>query len=233
MIFEVVAESLEEAKIAQLYGAKRVELCSALDIGGLSPGPGLMAVCVKKCMLEIHAMIRPRGGGFVYNADEIETMEHDISFAAQSGCKGVVLGLLLNNGTVDIENTLRLIRRSKKYGLEVTFHRAIDFCTDIYAAMESIIQCGADRILTAGHPEGVDAGINVIANLIAASAKRIQIMPGGGVSISNIEKLTSLMPDAVHFNVRKLASVSGMGNEYTVDEEKIKEISKLMNIIRH
>lgn len=231
MVFEIVLENFKEAQVAEKYGAKRIEVCSALDIGGVTPSKAIVKKCVEQCNLEVHAMIRPRGGGFVYDLHELEIMKSDITFFAEIGCRGVVFGILNADMTVDVANTKMLVTHAKAYGLETTFHRAIDFTSDIFLALEEIVSCGCDRILTSGKQSNVDTASKNLEALCIKAGKRIQIMAGGGVSQENIKSLLHIGLDAVHLNVRKLRPTDpfiAVGQEYDIDEDKVKKIRSII-----
>ena len=232
MVFEVVLEKIEEAKLAEKYGAYRVELCTALDIGGLTPSFGLIKQCVEACTIGVHTMIRPRGGGFVYSKDEITVMKEDITYASKAGSTGVVFGLLNTDGTIDHSNTRLLTEHARSYGMEVTFHRAIDFCNDIHTALEQLMEIGVDRILTSGHAPTINEGIETISKMTNWTNGKIQITAGGGVDEINAKQLINLNLHALHFGIRKLKPGSHnpqMGAEYIIDEEKLKIISGLLS----
>lgn len=231
MVLEVVLENVAEALTAQKYGAKRVEICGALDLGGITPSAGIIKECLRLCTMEVHVMIRPRSGGFCYSDVEKQVMYKDIEECASLGCVGVVFGLLDEKGNIDTENTSFLSRHAKTLGLEVTFHRAIDFSNDIFIALEEVISTGADRILVAGHPEGVSKGHEVLKKLKQAAAGRIQIMAGGAVSPDDMQELIEADLDAVHINIRKSNHDrynAHLGNEYDIDENKIASISGML-----
>lgn len=226
MVFEVVLENLEEIALAQKYGVKRVELCSALDLGGVTPSHAIIAASVAQTTCEVHVMIRPRSGGFIYSDSEIQVMKNDIATAKNLGCSGVVFGLL-SDKEIDTFNTQLLTDFSKSLSLEVTFHRAVDFTENIFKSVESIVNIGVNRILTSGGSKTVDGGIATIKKLHDIFSPQIQIMAGGGVNTSNIADLLETNIDAIHFNVRKeSASQSNklMGLEYELDEKKIESI---------
>lgn len=230
MVFEVVLESNEEIRIAQKYGAKRVELCAALDLGGVTPSAAMIksAVAISNC--EVHAMIRPRSGGFIYTSDEIEIMKNDIVFCKETGCAGVVFGLVTADKQIDFTNTKMLTDFSKSLGLEVTFHRAIDFTGNIHQSVQTLIEIGVTRILTSGGKPSVDEGVEYIKKLHSLYGNKIQIMAGGGVNVSNASKLIDFGLQNIHFNIRKESSFQSnllMGKEYGIDENKIQKIVAL------
>ncbi len=228
MDFEVVLENVAEASLAARYGAKRIELCGALEVGGITPSVAVIEAC-SNIACELHVMIRPRPGDFVYTEWEIAVMKRDIELAASFGATGVVFGLLNAFGDVDAESTRSLAQKAKQLGLQVTFHRAIDFVPDMVAGIETLIGLGIDRILTSGGKANVDQGWQDVATLHDHFRGRIQVMAGGGVNLENATRLKGRI-DALHFNVRKPRSTSGlsMGVSYDLDEDKIAAISKLL-----
>lgn len=187
--FEICVESVQRAIEAQDAGMYRVELCNDLANGGITPSPGEIQMARKLLRIKLHPIIRPRGGNFVYSDLEFEIMKKDISFCGETGCDGVVFGILSQDGTVDIERNRELNELAKGYGLDTTFHRAIDDSADIYQAIEDIIQCGCFRILTSGGKATALEGANVIRELIEIADDRIIIMPGCGVTRKNTSQI--------------------------------------------
>ena len=187
LTFEVCVETLYGALAAQSGGAHRIELCANLADGGTTPSLGMVETCLKHCPLDIMMMIRPRGGNFVYSDLEIEVMRRDIGYAKVLGVKGVVLGILDNNNQVDIARSTELIKWARP--LTVCFHRAFDLTADPKKALEDVITCGADRLLTSGQREKAWEGRNLIQKLIAQAGNRISVMPGSGINEENIQDL--------------------------------------------
>ena len=223
MNFEICTDSLEGAIAAGKLGAKRIELCAALSVGGLTPNLGLIQQCVEKGGIEVHVMIRHKEGGFNYIASDLELMKIDIEAAAKVGAHGVVFGILDNNNEVSILNK-ELIDFSKSLNLEVTFHRAFDFVPDIHNAMEKIIDFGADRLLTSGLRATAEEGLDVIAELQAHYGDKIQIMAGSGVNAGNAIKIANSGVNNLHFTARKSENKAielAMGERLVVDEDKI------------
>lgn len=184
MNLEICIDSVESAIAAERGGAQRVELCSDLLEGGITPGAGLIAAVRSHSAIGLYVMIRPRGGDFCYSDLEFEVMQNEIAHARNLGADGLVLGLLDQDACVDIERTRQLVELAGP--LPVTFHRAIDMTPDPAVALETIIATGARRILTSGATPSAIAGASQIANLVQLAKGRITIMPGGGISSENI-----------------------------------------------
>jgi copper homeostasis protein len=196
IIFEVCAETVEACIASRVGGADRVELCSALSEGGLTPSHGLVQVAVQ-CGVPIHAMVRPRGGDYVYSPTEIAVMEADIRHMKTLGVSGVVFGLLRPDGLVDAELTKRLVAVAMP--LQVTFHRAFDSAPSLSQALEDVIAAGCDRVLTSGGADDVSAGAESLAALVAQAAGRIEIAVGGGLRLADAARLASVI-GARHFH---------------------------------
>jgi len=229
MNIEICINSLEGAIIAERYGAKRVELCSALSVGGLTPSFGLIKQCVQKTKVEVHVIIRPKEGGFVYNLEDISLMKIDISAAKRAGAKGVVFGVLTKDNTIADYN-ITLVEFAKTLNLEVTFHRAFDFLIDYKLGIEKLIEIGFDRVLTSGTKPTAIEGIEVIASLQKRFGDKIQIMAGSGVNKKNALQLANTGIENLHFTAQKPISINtqfSMGEVTVVDEEKIKNIIDL------
>ncbi len=193
---EVCAFSLESCIAAEIGGAKRVELCAAMYEGGTTPSAGLISLAKQRTSIEIHSMIRPRGGDFCYTNDEIDVMKADIQVAKSLGCDGIVLGILQKDGRVNIIQTKALVELAKP--LQVTFHRAIDMTQDYFEALEDIIEAGCHRILTSGQKNTAMEGIKNLVELVKRADGRIQIMAGSGVNANNAQILASTGVNALH-----------------------------------
>jgi copper homeostasis protein len=186
---EICVDSVESAVAAENGGAHRIELCSNLLEGGVTPGSGLIATIRDRVSIALHVMVRPRGGDFNYTADEFETMQKDVAALRQLGADGLVLGLLHEDGRIDIERTRCLVELARP--LKVTFHRAFDMANDLRSALEDVIATGADRVLTSGGQRTVEDGISTVANLVQAAGDRLIILAGGGVTSANVRTIIS------------------------------------------
>ena len=186
-ILEICANSVESAFLAQLGGAHRVELCDNIFEGGTTPSYGAISIARKMLRINLNVIIRPRGGDFLYSESEFEIMCEDVALSKKLGANGVVFGFLLPDGSVDTKRTKKLTKMAKP--MSVTFHRAFDVCKDPFIALEDIIKCGCDRILTSGQQNKAANGTELIKNLIETANGRIIIMPGSGIDESNIEEI--------------------------------------------
>jgi len=183
VIIEVCVDSVVSAEAAERGGAHRVELCSDLLEGGVTPSIGLLEAVRSKLSIGVHPIIRPRPGDFCYTPEEFDIMRRDIEAAKTAGADGVVLGILQSAGNVDIERTRALVELARP--LSVTFHRAFDMSADIFRALEDVCSTGADRLLTSGGEQSCLQGADAVASLVKAARGRITIMAGGGIGHSN------------------------------------------------
>ena len=150
VLLEICAGDIASVIAAARGGAARVELCSALAVGGLTPSEGFIARAVAVPGVRKHVLIRPREGDFVYSPEEVAIMLADVAMAARCGADGVVVGALLPDGSIDTATTRLLVEAAHSRGLSVTFHRAFDHTADAVASLECIIALGCDRVLTSG-----------------------------------------------------------------------------------
>lgn len=189
MELELCVESVESAIAAEEGGAQRIELCSDLLEGGITPSAGLIQVVRKKVDFGIFVMIRPRGGDFFYTDNEFEVMRQDVLQAKTLGADGVVLGLLDADGRVDIARTSELVELA--HPMQVTFHRAFDMSVDMDESLSQIIKAGAHRILTSGGQQSIADGSERVASLVRAARGGIGIMVAGGIRLENIEAVAA------------------------------------------
>lgn len=198
MEIEVCAYSLESCLAAQEAGADRVELCAAMYDGGTTPSAGMICLARELLHIELYTMIRPRGGDFLYSELEFRQMKEDLTFAKSCGVDGVVIGLLDENGRVDVERTRELVELAAP--VKVTFHRAFDMTVDYHQALEDVIRTGCYRILTSGQRNTAVEGIEVLRELVQDNAGRIRIMAGSGVGSDNAKLLAETGINALHLS---------------------------------
>lgn len=186
VLLEIVAYSLASAKAAAAGGADRLELCDNAAEGGTTPSLGSLEAA-KSLGIPVHAMIRPRGGDFLYDRDEIRVMERDIDLAVAAGADGLVLGALTAEAEVDLPLCRRLVERAA--GKPVTFHRAFDWTTDPLRALDAVAASGCRRLLTSGRAPTALAGADLIAELVRRAGRELTVMAGAGVSEANAAEI--------------------------------------------
>jgi copper homeostasis protein len=239
MICEVCVDSADSIVSAIEAKVNRIELCSGLNEGGLTPTIGLTKLAKKlisKTSIQLFVMIRPRASDFLYSDLEFETMKEEINHL-KDFCDGFVFGVLTKEGLIDQLRTQELIQLARPKG--VTFHRAFDMTSDLKTSLHDLIKLKVDRVLTSGGETNVDLGMKMISQLQEISKEQIVIMPGSGVNINNIEKLKSIGIKEFHLSGRKEKRKSlmqfnnekcDMGNEvYLLNPLIVKEI---VNIIQ-
>ena len=187
VLVEICTDSPAGAAAAEAGGADRIELCSALSLGGLTPSAACIERAIASTALPVMVMIRPRAGDFCYDADELATMAADIDHAADLGAHGVVFGVLRPDGTLDAEAIARLAERARP--LAVVVHRAVDVTLDPVAAVETLTQLDVDRVLSSGGAATAPLGSQTLAAMVAAAGQRLTVMPGGGVREQHISQL--------------------------------------------
>jgi copper homeostasis protein len=186
LLLEVAVASLEDARVAQAAGADRLELNSALELGGLTPSPALIeSVCALG--LPTIVMMRPRPGGFVYSDSEFDTLRRDAQFALRHGAVGVAFGCLSPDRTVDRDRAAKVVEFCGS--AQTVFHRAFDVTSDPFAALETLIELGITRVLTSGQASTALLGASLIRRLIERAAGRIELLPGAGIRAENIDAL--------------------------------------------
>ena len=184
---EACCTSLEAVRAAERTGARRIELCEALEIGGVTPSDALLRAVLASTPLPVNVLVRPRGGDFVYTEAEEEAMLGSIRLCRELGANGVVIGALTPEGRVDLPLMRRLMAAARP--LSVTFHRAFDESADPLEALEEVIALGCDRLLTSGHAPDAFAGRALIGELVRRAAGRIVVMAGCGVRPGNIGQI--------------------------------------------
>jgi copper homeostasis protein len=185
-LVEICSGSLNSAIAAFRGGAGRIELCDNLYEGGTTPSYGCLKKASEIIRIPINVLIRPRGGDFCYNANEFGVMKDDILLCKDLGMNGVVIGILKENGDIDLDRIAELTELARP--LSVTFHRAFDMVPDPYYAMDKIISLGIDRILTSGQKESAVLGRELIKKLMEMAGRKVIILPGGGLNVGNIKE---------------------------------------------
>ena len=246
VLIEVCVDSVASAMAAERGGAARVELCSGLIEGGITPSAGMIEAVRDKISIGLQVIIRPRGGDFCYERDEVEIMTKDIALAKRLGADGVVFGLLDLEGNVDVRTTSQFVRLARP--MTVTFHRAVDMSADLLRALEDICATGADRLLTSGGEQQCLQGADRIAALVKAARNRITIMAGGGVGhddvASIIERtgvseihvgLSSAVASPMRYRNPRVSMGKALGREYQrvqVLEENVRKLQRSISLAK-
>jgi copper homeostasis protein len=198
---EICVDSIESALNAQSAGASRVEYCDNLIEGGTTPSYGSIVAARNNLTIGLHVIIRPRGGDFLYSGIEYDIMRRDIEMCGECGVDGIVTGILLEGGNIDVDRTARLFEFA--HPMSATFHRAFDLCNDPVRGLEDVIDTGAERLLTSGLRNSARDGIEMIRSLVVQAADRIIIMPGGGIDESNVATIvTATKVSEIHLTAR-------------------------------
>lgn len=203
MILEICVDSLDSVAACTEGGADRIELCASLAEGGLTPSAGMLAQARALFPGEIAMMIRPRGGDFVYSAEELAAMCADIELARELGADALVFGCLLAGGSIDLAAAETLLEACGD--TPAVFHRAFDVCKDLPEGLGQLIELGFERVLTSGGKPTVMEGLDVIASLMEQALGQIDILPGGGVTVEQIPEIIARTGvDQVHLSARSL-----------------------------
>lgn len=199
---EIVVFNIESAINAQKGGADRIELCDNPAEGGTTPSFGVMEIVRQAVSMDVFAMVRPRGGDFVYSAFEYYAMKRDIEMCKRASMDGVVLGILKPDGTLDKDRCKKLIDAARP--MKVTCHRAFDVTRDPFEALEACIEVGFDRILTSGQAQTAPEGLTLIKELVERAGNRISIMPGSGIHEGNAKQIIdSTGAKEIHFSAKE------------------------------
>ncbi len=230
MLLEICANSVESAIAAQNGGADRVELCENIPEGGCTPSSGSVFIARKKLNIDLHVIIRPRGGDFLYTQTELEIIKADIESCKKAGAEGVVFGVLTSEGKIDKEICSRLVELA--YPMKTTFHRAFDMTSDPYQSLNDIIECGFDILLTSGMQNKAIDGINILKELVVLADDKIEIMPGSGISEENIlEIATKTNARSFHVSVRKKIESKMIFRNETIKMGGIQAFSEFERLI--
>ncbi|NOU58584.1 copper homeostasis protein CutC [Marinifilum caeruleilacunae] len=236
-MLEICCYSVQSAIIAEQSGANRIELCAGVYEGGTTPSLATIQMAKEQLSIPVHVIIRPRGADFCYSDLEFENIKKDILACKELGVEGVVSGILLSNGSIDIARNKELVELAKP--MSFTFHRAFDMVENHAQALDQLIEMGVDRILTSGGMQTAEEGIDLLKKLVDQAEGRIVIMPGSGVNENNIGKLKEITgAKEFHCSAKKLVKSKmeyqnpniNMGGEgsipefeyYEADSEKIK-----------
>lgn len=208
MTFEVCAGNIQSASAAQRAGAHRIELCSSLNAGGLTPSLGLIHAAVRALDIPVHVLIRPREGDFCYSKAELNIILDDIELCQKAGAAGVVVGALSMDRRLDLP--IMKAMKTVAGDMDITCHRAFDYIEDISEALEQLIEMGYDRVLSSGKAASAFEGMFLLQRMVQQANGRISVMPGAGINAENIRKIAEITgAKEFHFTGKKKVSVAG------------------------
>ena len=236
MIAEALACSADDACVAQTAGVQRLEICSAILVGGLTPSIGTFNAIRDVCSLQLMAMVRPRPSGFLYTALEFRAMLNDATALIDAGADGIVFGVLDDSAEIDVARCKLLVERAK--GKQTVFHRAFDAVRDPQFALETLISLGVTRVLTSGQAPTALQGADLIRELIELADGRIEILVGGGVRPETVNEIVTrtgakqvhlgpFLPQSDHSLDSSPTAASTYGGTYpVVDEQSLSRVVK-------
>ncbi|MDD5149205.1 MAG: copper homeostasis protein CutC [Flavobacterium sp.] len=237
MLLEICASSYQSAINAQNAGAYRIELCSELAIGGITPSYGLLKNVLETLSIPVYVLIRPRSGNFTYSDEEFNSMKADIKLCKELGCHGIVSGILHTDNTLDIERTKELVELSKP--LPFTFNRAFDWIENSFEALDELMNIGVGRILTSGKSDSAEEGIKLLEDLNKKANNRLLILPGGGINVGNAHLFKKNGFEEIHCSASTIKYVIEsvkipMNNEMFFDERIIvySDYDKIKSILK-
>jgi len=236
-VLEVCAFHPTSCLIAEKCGAVRVELCDNPIEGGTTPGYGTVKLVREKISIKLYPIIRPRSGNYFYSDDEFEIIKNDIEICKQLGCDGISVGISTINSEIDTERLKRIVEWAMP--MNVTCNRVFDSAPEPFKALEDIISCGCERILTSGQKSAAPDAADLLKQLVQTAGDRIIIMPGAGVKSTNIAQLKNASgAKEFHSSARKIVpnnvtyinkEVSDYGNVYIADEAEVKAMINALN----
>jgi copper homeostasis protein len=236
-ILEICAFTIQSCLIAQKAGAARVELCDNPLEGGTTPSYGTIKLVREKLSIRLYPIIRPRSGNYYYSDEEFEIIKHDIQICQGLGCDGISIGVQTVDGNIDTERMKQVVEWA--YPMGVTCNRVFDGTPDPFRALEELITCGCERVLTSGQSSTAPQAGKLLGDLVRQAAERISIMPGAGMNSHNLSKLIEeSKATEYHASARRIAenpvtfinrNVSDYGNVYIADESEVRAMVQILN----
>jgi copper homeostasis protein len=237
-LLEVCAFTIQSCSIAQRAGAARVELCDNPVEGGTTPSWGTIKRVREKIDIPLYPIIRPRSGNYFYDDDEFEIMRRDIAICKELRCNGISVGVGTLAAEIDTERLKRIVEWA--YPMGVTCNRVFDGTPDLFKALEELIACGCERVLTSGGKTAAPEASDVLVKLVQQAAGRISIMPGAGIKSSNVAQLRRACgAHEFHASARVAmpnpltyinTAVSDYGHVYIADEEEVRRLVEVLSL---
>ena len=228
MILEICANSYQSAVNAEIAGAHRIELCSEISVGGITPSFGLLKKVLQSPTIPVHVLIRPRSGNFTYSSKEFDIMKENIRLCKDLGCDGIVSGVLHKDNTIDIKRTSELIELSKP--MSFTFHRAFDVVSKPKEALLQLLNLGVDRLLTSGQQEKAEDSIELLLELQKIAENKLTILPGSGINSENCIHFKNSGFSEIHSSASKIIS-SKTHPYFGNTPQTVSDIDRIKNIL--
>ncbi|UJH68401.1 copper homeostasis protein CutC [Allomuricauda sp. SCSIO 65647] len=217
MLIEVCANSLQSAINAEAAGADRIELCSELGVGGITPSYGLIKKVKEKVRIPVHVLVRPRSGHFTYTKTEFEVMGQDIEFCKELGVEGIVSGVLNKDFSVDVQRTKELVDLARP--LKFVFHRAFDWVSNPEEAIKQLEATGVDTVLSSGQEATADKGLKKLRSW-QGSTKNMTLMAGGGIHPDNAKKFKVAGLRALHLSGSSFGEAISIKDKISMNSQK-------------
>ncbi len=228
MILEICANSYQSAVNAEIAGAHRIELCSEISVGGVTPSLGLLKKVTHSLSIPVQVLIRPRSGDFHYSDEEFDIMKENILQCKELGCAGIVAGVLHEDNTIDIKRTSELIELSKP--MSFTFHRAFDVVSKPKEALLKLLNLGVDRLLTSGQQEKAEDGIDLLIELQKLAKNKLTILPGSGINSENCIHFKNTGFTEIHSSASKIIS-RNTHSYFGETPQTVSDIDTIKNIL--
>ena len=228
MILEICANSYQSAVNAEIASAHRIELCSEISVGGITPSLGLLKKVLQSLTIPVHVLIRPRSGNFHYSDEEFEIMKENIRLCKNLGCAGIVSGVLHEDNSIDIKRTKELIELSKP--MSFTFHRAFDLVSKPKEALLQLLNLGVNRLLTSGQREKAEDGIDLLLELQKIAEDKLTILPGSGINSENCIHFKNNGFTEIHSSASKIIT-SRTHSYFGNTPQTVSDINSIKNIL--
>ncbi len=230
MLLEICANSYQSAVNAEKAGAQRIELCTELGVGGITPSYGMLTEVMKSLSIQVFVLIRPRSGNFVYSDSEFKSMKQDIELCKKLGCNGIVSGVLNEDHTLDVQRTKELVELSKP--LPFTFHRAFDCVPNPTQALNKLVDLDVKTILTSGQQPKAVNGINLLKKLQEFAGNKTTILAGGGINPENALLFKKAGLRAIHASASTILNANKSDVYFGKSPQTVSDINTIKQLIK-
>ena len=231
MLLEICANSFDSALNAEKAGADRIELCSELSIGGITPSYGVLKKITSELKIPVHVLVRPRSGDFTYTKDEFDIIKENIKICKELGVSGIVTGILNEDNTIDFQRTQELIELSKP--LHFAFHRAFDCVPNPKESLQKLIDLGVKTILTSGQKPKAENGIELLNELQQIAGDKLTILAGGGVNPKNVRAFKKAGLKAVHASASIITQANEEDSYFGKTPQTVSDLNTIKELINN